>query len=226
MLAGVFVVAALALAGCSGTGNFDVQQTEPFRVQLEGSPQTVTVSDDDAEGREVVVDTCNDPCDDAGDSAVNVKVQVTPTVASACIVKITIKDKTTGEVLEEREVDASSGSASASATMTATSDGNATSATMTTSGDSGTTGSSSGTTLVQNIVVNVKGSHNIVVLTQAIDGTADVQISASHGSGNAVIGGSSGTMTASSSATMTTSSSSGDATSSGTSSMTTTSTGP
>ena len=31
----------MALAGC--TGSFDIDQTEPFRVQLDGAPQTVVV---------------------------------------------------------------------------------------------------------------------------------------------------------------------------------------
>src|SRR5262245_4147649 len=118
MLAGVLVLAALALAGCSGTGNFDVQQTEPFRVPLEGQPQTVAVSDSDNEGKEVVVDTCADPCDEdctdpcasAQDTQVTVKVDVKPSTTDACVVKVTIKDKSTGEVLDEREVDASGGS--------------------------------------------------------------------------------------------------------------------
>lgn len=181
MLAGLFAVAALAMAGCSGTGNFDIQQTEPFRVQLEGEPQTVVVSEDDSEAKEVVIDTCNDPCGDDGPEQVTVKVQVTPQHAAACVIKVIIKDKSTGEVLEEREVSAGSGSSvSASATATGNASGN-TSATMTTSA------ASSGDTnvVIQNIVVNVKGKDNIVVLTQAIQGSADVDISAASATGNA-----------------------------------------
>lgn len=219
MLAGVLVLAGLALAGCTGTGNFDVQQTEPFRVQLEGSPQTVTVSDHDAEGKEVVVDTCNDPCD-ADVSSVLVKVNVVP--QGACVIKVIVKDKSTGEVLEEREVDSGGSSGSASATTTS-SGGNASTAT-TTSGGSTAGGD---TTLVQNIVVNVKGGHNLVVLTQAVQGTADVQVSASQGSGTAVNNdGSSGSGTSMSSTGTGSTDSSTSASGTGTQSATATSTGP
>ncbi len=186
MIAGALAVAALALAGCSGTGNFDVQQTEPFRVQLEGSPQTVQVSESDSSAKEVVIVTCQEPCDDAScsdpcDGAVNVKVHVTPAAASACVIKVTIKDKVTGEVLETREVDAS-GSGSGSSSTTAT--GNGTNGTTTVTQTETQTQTVSSATVVQDIVVNVKGNHNIVVLTQAIEGSASVQVSAAHATGN------------------------------------------
>lgn len=206
MLAGgLLATLALVLAGCTGTGNFDVQQTEPFRVQLEGEPQTVVVSEDDTDGKEVLVETCDDPCDE-GDAPqqVQVKVQVTPRQAEACIVKITIKDRDTGEVLDEREVDTGgSGGASTetdTVTQTQTETQTVTETQTQASGDGGVT--------IENIVVDVRGGHNIVVVTQAIQGTADVDISAVKASGNADVdvdqGDSGSTATMTGSATMTT----------------------
>lgn len=178
---GLLATLALVLAGCSGTGNFDVQQTEPFRVQLEGEPQTVVVDEDDDEAKQVVIDTCNDPCEgDRQPEEVTVKVQVTSkTVEEACVVKVIIKDRDTGEVLEEREVSTGgSGSGGSGSTSTVTQ-------TQTATVTETHTGSSSGGITVENIVVNVKGKDNIVVLTQAIQGSADVDISAASARGNA-----------------------------------------
>lgn len=222
---GLLTICALVMAGCTGTGNFDVQQTEPFRVQLEGAPQTVVVSDGDSEAKEVVIDTCSDPCADDGDDctdpcdggdcadpcasggSVSVKVLVQPKTVSACLVKIVIKDKVTGEVLEEREVSAGSGSSS-SGSSTGNASGNTT---VTQTQTQTVTESSSGSTVVQNFFVNVKGNHNIVVLTQAIEGSANVQVSAAHATGNGEAGagnGSGTTVTASGSASASASASS------------------
>lgn len=219
MIAGMLAVAALALAGCTGTGNFDVQQTEPFRVQLEGSPQTVQVREGDSEAKQVVVATCVDPCAQQSSTEtkqVNVKVDVKSVSASACVVKVVIKDKTTGEVLDEREVN----TGGSSSTTSASPSGNGTTTVTQTDTQTQTvteTQTGSGTTVVQNFVVNVKGNHNIVVLTQAIEGSADVAISASHASGQGTadsdVGGdssptASGTQTATASSTSSTSSTS------------------
>jgi hypothetical protein len=204
---------ALVMAGCTGTGNFDVQQTEPFRVSLEGEPQTVVVSDDDSEAKEVVIDTCDDPCDAAdAPEQVNVKVEVKPTSAEACRIMVIVKDRDSGEVLDQVEIDGDG----TTATTTTTSSGNATgNATTTTTAGGDTDASGDTNVIVQNIVVNVKGKDNIVVLTQAIEGSADVDISAASATGNAdadaSIDGdawtsSSDTMTATSSTTTTASS--------------------
>lgn len=186
MIAGVFAVAALALAGCSGTGNFDVQQTEPFRVQLEGEPQTVVVSEDDSEAKQVVVATCADPCKSQSTEPkqVNVKVLVTPAHADACVVKVVIKDQDTGEILDEREVD--TGGSGSTGTVTQTQTGTQTVTQTGTQTVTQTQSASSGQSVTQNFFVTVKGNHNIVVLTQAIQGTANVDVSASHASGQGV----------------------------------------
>ena len=47
------------------------------------------------------------------------------------------------------------------------------------------TGDSGGDTTVQNIFVNVKGNKNIIVVTQALQGEANVNVQAIKASGNA-----------------------------------------
>ena len=206
MLAGALAaVGMMLLAGC--TGNFDVQQTEPFRVRLEGDPQTVTVNDDDGGAKEVLIATCDDPCADGDeDQDVNVKVQVKQ-VSGPCTVLVTIKNKATGQVIEQREVSVG-GSTSQTQTQTSTASGNQTNGTTTTVTQTQTETQGGDTTVVvQNFFVSVKGKDNIVVLTQAIDGQANVDISAAKATGNAnasVDGDADG---ATSSTTMTTASS-------------------
>ena len=213
---GLAVVGMMLLAGC--TGNFDVQQTEPFRVRLEGDPQTVVVRDGDAAAQEVVIATCDDPCDHADeDQEINVKVNVKQVSSGACAVLVTIKNKATGAVIEQREVRVGGTS---SGTTTTGDSGNATgNGTTTVTTTETQTQTADGTdVVVQNFFVTVKGRDNIVVLTQAIEGDANVDISAVKASGNA--DASIGDDDATTSTTMTTSASgnttaSGNATSSG-----------
>lgn len=182
---GLLTILALVMAGCTGTGNFDVKQTEPFRVSLEGDPQTFTVNEG-SRAKEVVIDTCDDPCagnnDDCADACdVNVKVQVVQTSSDACRIRVVIKDRETGEVLDQVEIDGDDDGDEGGdngSTTTTTASGNAT---MTATGTSG----GDTNVVVQNIVVNVKGKDNIIVLTQAIEGSADVDISAASARGNA-----------------------------------------
>src|SRR5688500_16125500 len=145
------VLALMGLAGC--TGSFDIDQTEPFRVQLDGAPQTVVVREG-AEPQEVNVQTCPDTADPCDVDEVEVKVDVRKTSTEACSIKVIIKT-VSGEILGERIIDVGDddddGSAGGSATGNATGNGtgNAT-ATGSVTGDSG------GDTTVQNIFVNVK----------------------------------------------------------------------
>ena len=198
-MAVVSVLALMGLAGC--TGSFDIDQTEPFRVQLDGAPQTVVVREG-AEPREVNVQTCPDTADPCDVDEVEVKVDVTRTSTEACSIKVIIKT-VSGEVLGERIIDVggddgSAGTATGNATGNGT--GNATA--------TGSVGGSGGDTTVQNIFVNVKGNKNIIVVTQAIQGEANVNVQAIKASGNADVdadqdAGSTGTatMTATSSPT-------------------------
>lgn len=204
-MAAASVLCLMALAGC--TGSFDIDQTEPFRVQLDGAPQTVVVREG-AEPREVNVETCpGDPCDVED---VDVQVKVTKTSTQACSIKVIIKT-VSGEVLDERVIDVG-GDAGGDAGGDTGSDDNTTGNGTTTVTE--TTTASGGDTTIQNLVVNVKGNKNIIVVTQALTGSAEVNIQAIKASGNADVdadqdvegssGSASATMTASSSASNTT----------------------
>lgn len=212
------VLALMALAGC--TGSFDIDQTEPFRVQLDGAPQTVVVREG-AEPREVNVETCpeeRDPCDV---EEVDVQVKVQKTSTEACSIKVVIKT-VSGEILDEKVIDVGGDDGDGSVSATATSDGNMTSdGNETASATATATGGSddgSGDTIIQNLVVNVKGNKNIIVVTQALQGEANVDIQAIKASGNADVDADQDA-TVSSTATMT-------ATASPTNSTTNTTTGP
>jgi hypothetical protein len=203
---------ALALAGC--TGSFQVEQTEPFRVQLEGEPQTVTVRDTDTEAQRVTIETCGETeTESACADEVEVQFKVQQVASGACKILVTIQDEA-GNTLETRVIDVAQGSGlTGSASTTTTSSGNATGNATgnSTTTASGSTGGSvvNNQVVLQNIVVNVKGSKNIVVVTQAQEGSADVDIKAVKASGHSTgidggDGGEATTSTTSRSATVTT----------------------
>lgn len=176
-------VLAVALAGC--TGGFQVNQTEPIRVQIEGQPQTVVVHDSDDTPQKVTLKACDSGCD-----SVEVKVQVKKLSDGPCRLHVIIQDED-GNTLEERDVDvdqeagsmsqAPTGTTSPTGNETGNTTGNETSASVT------GTGGTSGTTIVQNIVVNIKGKQNVVVLTQAIQGSAEVQVNTANANGNSQV---------------------------------------
>jgi hypothetical protein len=200
-MAAASVLCLMALAGC--TGSFDIDQTEPFRVQLDGAPQTVVVREG-AEPREVNVETCpSDPCDVED---VDVQLKVTKTSMEACSIKVTIKTLS-GEILDEKVIDVGSTGGDTGATSGNGTGNGTTTVTETTT----TTQASGGDVTIQNLVVNVKGNKNIIVVTQAIAGAASIDIQAIQATGNADVdadqGGSGSTASASASATMTASSS-------------------
>lgn len=173
-MAVVSVLALMGLAGC--TGSFDIDQTEPFRVQLDGAPQTVVVREG-AEPREVNVQTCDaDPCDV---EEVDVQVKVTKTSTEACSIKVIVKT-VSGEVLGERIIDVGSADGSVTPAPTGNETGNGT-------GNATSTAppASSSDVIIQNLIVNVKGNKNVIVVTQAIQGEANVDIQAIKASGNA-----------------------------------------
>ncbi|MEA3136181.1 MAG: hypothetical protein QOC71_462 [Thermoplasmata archaeon] len=193
--ASVLAFALMALAGC--TGSFNVDQTEPFRVQLDGAPQTVVVREG-AEPREVNVETCPDTTDPCDVEEVNVQVDVHKTSAKACSIKVIIKT-VSGDVLDEKVIDVGDdddGSASASATATGGNETDSGSASA-----SATATGGSGDTTVQNLIVNVKGNKNIIVVTQALQGEANVNIQAIKASGHSTVDADQDT-TSSASATM------------------------
>lgn len=173
---------ALALAGCSG--QVDVKQTEPLRLQLEESEQ-VAVSQADPEPQKLILETCpgSGTADACGVETVEVEVVVQqPEGPTRVLVRI---ETESGEPLVEREIVAGGNTTNETTnTMSGTSstpDTNTTSDSNTTS----ETTSSTHTTVIQNIVIDVKGKENLVVLTQALEGEADVVVSASDVTGMA-----------------------------------------
>ena len=178
-LACIVAFAAIAMAGC--TTKIETQQTEPFRIQLEGAPRTVNVDDGQAP-KQVEVVTCGSTstCSSTETKPIEVTVDVTPS-SGPCSVKITVKDKATGETLDTRTVSAGGNTSSGNSTTTVT-----TTQTVT----------SSQQTVTQNIVVNVKGKDNLVVITEAQQGSAQVNIAARNAS-TTVDNGSSGSGSAS-----------------------------
>lgn len=171
---------ALTLAGC--TGSFNVDQTEPIRVQLEGQPQTVTVRDTDAEAKRVEVATdCETTCDH---EEVEVQLEVHKVASGPCKILVTIQGDD-GTTIVSRVIDVdvnvdNDGDDGTTTTGNGTTAGNTTTTATTATGSAGGTG-----TTVQNIVVNVKGNKNIIVLTQAQEGSADVNVQAIKATGNA-----------------------------------------
>lgn len=173
----VAVLALTALAGCSG--QVDVQQTEPLRIQLEESKQ-VAVSEADPEPKKVLVETC--PEDQCTIQQVEVEVTVTQVAVDGPSRVLVIVETEEGERLAEREVvvggNATSNTTSSSATNTTS--GTSTTSSSSSTSTSGTTGPVEGddTVVIQNFFIDVHGKDNLIVLTQAIEGEADVQVAA------------------------------------------------
>lgn len=158
---------ALAMAGC--TGNFDIKQTEPIRVQIDGESQDGRVESgssnerkeftiertQEVEAVKVVVKVIQvEDDDDGGPSPSATSTNATgnttappqnETAAEPAIIVIIIEDRDTKEKLEERRVEADA----------------------------------QGTSV--ELVVNVKGHDNVVIVTQAVEGIADVSVAAKSG---------------------------------------------
>lgn len=173
---------ALALAGCSG--QVDMQQTEPLRIQLE-EREEVAVSQADPEPQKLILETCpgSGTADACGVETVEVEVVVQqPEGPTRILIRI---ETESGEPLVEREIVA--GGNTTNQTGNTTSETTSTTAPPSTS-DTNTTSqtTTSPDTVIQNIVVDVKGKDNLVVLTQALEGEAQVVVSASDVTGSAV----------------------------------------
>lgn len=187
-------LAALSLAAAGCTGQFDIQQTEPIRVQIDGPPEETRVSELDAAPKEFVVENPNRA------DAVEVDVEVTQASDTPVTVTVTIMDSETNETIATRtivvggegnETENETGnetgnetSPAPSPTNTTATNGTNTTATNGTNATSGTNETSpfpfesGGETVTETIVVNVRGKDNFVVLTQADEGEADVSIAA------------------------------------------------
>lgn len=170
-----FAFLALALAGC--TGDFNVRQTEPIKVQIDGEAEETRLAagGDDGAAREsefrienpddvevvtVVVQVVKVEAEDADEPGDVDQVDDDETNetedddanesddgAEPTVILVLIEDGDTGERLQEQRVEASDDD-SAQAELN----------------------------------VNVKGKDNIVVVTQAVQGAAHVTVSAKEGS--------------------------------------------
>ena len=168
IVAGVALVTLTALlAGC--TGQFNVKQTDPIRIQLEGAPQTVTVANTDSEPKKVVVENPQKV------EQIRVEVTVTRTSTTSCSILVTVQDADSGATITTATVQCTSPAPTTTTTTAPPSTTTSPPPTTTT-----TTAPPSGNTVIQNIYVNAHGK-NIIVITQAQQGSANVNIAA-HGS--------------------------------------------
>ncbi len=176
MFLGVILAAlTMALAGC--TGDFQINQTEPIRVQVDDDePETVQVAEDDKEPSRLVVENTEQT------ETVDVEVKVTPAGEDAVTVLIKIVDEDDEEnVLAEEEIRVpGAGGADDEA------DDNGTGGDQTGENETSEGTGEEGQTIIQD--VDVKGKDNFVVVTQAIEGEADVAIRTVSGEGQAQTG--------------------------------------
>lgn len=152
----------MSLAGC--TGNFDIKQTEPLRIQIDGAPQETQVaadgrasersefkieSPDSVEVVKVVVEVkVVDAAGPAGStsSAANTSgpnaTQPTDGDDERAVVLVIVEDRDKKEKIAERRVE------------------------------------SQGDATQVSLDVDVKGRDNVVIITQAVEGMADVNVAA------------------------------------------------
>ena len=133
---------ALLLAGC--VGQFEVRQTEPLRIQLEGEGAEARISAEDGEDgvreREFVVVRERTEVT----QVVKVNVQARQTSSQPATVVVIVRDQDTNETLQQETVQVEN-------------------------------------TTTSTLTVNVEGDRNIVVITQALDGSAVVNVTANTG---------------------------------------------
>jgi DNA polymerase III alpha subunit len=156
------VTLAMIAAGC--TGSFNLHQTEPLRVQLDGESRAVKVAQSDAQPQKVLVENTAKATD------VEVKVEVKKVSESPVTVLVTVQDSATNETLATKQITVGGTNTTQTNTTTTTS--------QTTNTTTNPTGTTTGQVVNQNIFVNVKGKGNLVVITQAQQGTAEVNIAA------------------------------------------------
>lgn len=160
-LVGALLVATAFMAGC--VGEVELKQTEPIRIQIDGGSQ---------QGRVTSADDCDDPCSTPDTQEFEIETKEV--------------EKVTVVVMVTR---ISSGSSSTTTTTAADNE------TREESGDPcevlvQVKDRSSGTTIQEktvsvtddsaeaNLDIDVKGKNNIVIVTQAVKGVADVDVSA------------------------------------------------
>lgn len=165
----MYAVAAatmMMLAGC--TGGFEIEQTEPIRVQVDGEPERTTVRDSEPEGKEFHIEV-------EERERIEVEVEVTRISDTPTKVKVLVKDGDT--VLAERDIDVGDEPDEpepGNDTEPGNGTGNQTEPTPTPE----PTPEPTGQTVIENLTIDVKGKDNVVVVTQAQEGEADVNVAA------------------------------------------------
>lgn len=169
LLTSVLALFATSLAGC--TGQFDVKQTEPLRIQIDGAPQESRIAASDSgsgtqdpdksefriEGSEefekvtVVVEitrvegNASDGNVSQGNATQAPNETAENTTAPPVVVMVIVEDRDNGQRLAERRVEAENQSAQVE------------------------------------LDIDVKGRNNVVIVTQAVQGIADVNVAARGG---------------------------------------------
>lgn len=166
------LVVTAGLAGC--TGEFQVDQTEPIQVEVDGERQSGRASE--ASEQRFVVDNPDQA------EEVNVEVTVKSVSEDPATVIILVEDAD-GQELAREEI--STGDATGDED-----DGEDT----TNETDDDTGADSEATT--QEINVDVKGKDNFVVIAQSEEGEADIDISATSAEGGSTVDGEDGNTTA------------------------------
>lgn len=202
---GVALATFVMLAGCSG--QFDVVQTEPLQIEVDGDGDNARVSESDAEPHRTSVETrdlesveIEVEVASASSGPVTVLVEVqgpenetlatkeitvqAPDQADTATVQTTAANTTTAYTTNTTTANSTT---SATTTASANETGNATSAPP---ADNGTSGSGmDSSTTIETLVIDVHGKDNIVVVTQAMSGDADVTIAAHDASGGSSVDG-------------------------------------
>jgi hypothetical protein len=188
---GVAIAAFVMLAGC--TGQFDVVQTEPIQVEVDGEAESVRVSESDAEPARAGIDT-------QGLETIEIEIEVAGVSSGPVTVIVEIQGPdnetlatetmTVGNATFPPDNGTDDGTTPADTTNTTGADendsanetlpqDNATSEPAPTEGDQ---------TTIQTIVIDVRGKDNVVVVTQAVSGEAQVTLAAHDASASSMDG--------------------------------------
>jgi hypothetical protein len=93
----LLTLATVAVAGCTGGGNFDVRQTEPLRVRLEGNPVQTNLDSTNSQ-REIIVEKA------VTTQIIRLNVDAQSTQNTNPIVIVIVKDKDSGVTLGQKEL--------------------------------------------------------------------------------------------------------------------------
>ncbi|HEV8359631.1 MAG TPA: hypothetical protein VGR28_04150 [Candidatus Thermoplasmatota archaeon] len=156
----ITLVALAALAGCTT----NVTLPEALEVNIDQGGQTANVDAQSHPQQQFLVKVSGDTTQD---TSVAISIDATRTSDQRTVIQVTVKDKDSGAVLGSDTLTMDSAIAG----------GNVTAGNTTTNTTTGTGSSSDSTT----ININVRGNKNVVVVTQATEGAATVNVAAHRG---------------------------------------------